>query len=265
MSCAVLGLMIGAPALAATKPEVATPPPPKEASFHVKCDGNPNNMSGAESAVRMITLAAVVGLLAPPPEAADPTKRKLGADGVAACDAVLTGDKAETNVNRRMQLTLARALHQIEAKNYTAAIADVALARKEATAAGLTADRYFMQSAGMSFDRIEAAALIRMGKEEEAATVAARSVEEHRFNLLPLLRNDVYPEFSRSGKDALWYDYVAWAFCRCSKSARRFNSVRPQLYEGSAFFVPARQCCLGARAGGQLDDRNRARGRSAQQ
>jgi hypothetical protein len=128
-------------------------------------------------------LSAVVGLLAPPPEAADASKRKLGADGVAACDKVLLGEKAESNTNRRLSLWLARATHQIEAKNYEGAIADVAKVRAEAQAAGLMDDPYFRQSRALSFDQLEAAALIRMKRFAEADAKSFASAGDVKYSL----------------------------------------------------------------------------------
>jgi hypothetical protein len=106
----------------------------KAGSLYLQCDGNPNNMSAGESIARLIALSAVIGLLAPPPETPDASKRKFGVAGVAACDGILSGEKAEGNPVRRIPLTLARALHRIEANDYVGAIADVTAARNEARA-----------------------------------------------------------------------------------------------------------------------------------
>ena len=115
-----------------------------------------------------------------PPEAADASKRKFGAEGVTACTGILEGEKAEGNARRRIPLILARALHRIEAKDYDAAIADVALARGEAGTAGLTADPYFNRSMGLSFDQVEAAALVRKGQVADAMRVSLAAAPQHR-------------------------------------------------------------------------------------
>ena len=114
----------------------------KPGSAYVQCDGQPNNVTGGETAARFIGAVTLLGIFAPPPEAADASKRKFGAAGVAACSTLLAGDKQEGNPARRVGLFLGRAIHQIEAKNYDAAIADVALARQAANAAGLMSDLY---------------------------------------------------------------------------------------------------------------------------
>ncbi|MDQ4419138.1 hypothetical protein OOT33_01610 [Sphingobium sp. DEHP117] len=176
--------------LSATASMAAEPLPPKavkEPSLYVQCDGNPNNMAAGESIARLIALTAVIGLLAPSPEQPDASKRKFGVDGVAACNGILNGDKGEHNVVRRIPFILARALHNIEAKSYDAAIADVGVARKEAGVAGLVGNPYFDRSMGLSFDLIESQALLRQGKVEEAREVNTRSARRSPYSYFPLL------------------------------------------------------------------------------
>lgn len=174
--------------------------PPKEPSFYVKCDGFPNNQSDGETAARLISAAAIIGLLAPKPEAADTSKRLFGAEGVAACNQVLEGEKRETNVERRLALLLGRAIHQIEAKNYEAAIADVGVARREAQAAGLMDNVYFRRSRAISFDQIEAAALVRLKRFAEADAMASASFEAARYSLPYLLEMSDYSSMYRSAQ-----------------------------------------------------------------
>ena len=156
-------------------------------SLYLQCDGFPNNMTAGESAARLLGAVTLLALFAPPPEAADASKRKFGAEGVTACTGILEGEKAEGNARRRIPLILARALHRIEAKDYDAAIADVALARGEAGTAGLTADPYFNRSMGLSFDQVEAAALVRKGQVADAMRVSLAAAPQHRFSLMPLV------------------------------------------------------------------------------
>ena len=87
----------------------------------MQCDGNPNNMSAGELVVRLVTITAIVGLLAPSPEQPDASKRQFGEAGVAACTELLEGPKREGNAERRIPLILARALHRIEARDYASA------------------------------------------------------------------------------------------------------------------------------------------------
>lgn len=171
-------------------------------SLYLQCDGFPNNMTAGESAARLLGAVTLLALFAPPPEAADASKRKFGAEGVAACTGILEGEKAEGNARRRIPLILARALHRIEAKDYDAAIADVAVARREADSAGLTADPYFNRSMGLSFDQVEAAALVRKGQVAEAMRVSLTAAPQHRFSLMPLVGIKTYADMAPLGSDA---------------------------------------------------------------
>lgn len=184
-SAAALALMVAcmgsAPALAqAAKAE-------KGPSLHVQCDGNPNNMSAGETAARLIGAVTLLALFAPPPENADPSKRKFGAEGVAVCFTLIDGEKRETNDYRRVNLILGRAIHRIEAKDYDGAIADAELARSQAETAGFMANPYYVRSQGRAFDLIAAAALYRAGKPVEARETALRNLGDAQFLLTPLL------------------------------------------------------------------------------
>lgn len=188
LHCAALSLTLAPVMARGAEPVAAAPIEPKNAgSLYLQCDGNPNNMSAGESIARLIALSAVIGLLAPPPETPDASKRKFGIDGVAACDGILSGEKAEGSAVRRIPLILARALHRIEAKDYAGSIADITAARNEARAAGLAGNPYFDRSTGLGFNLIEAQALLRMGKVEEAREVNARGVQNAPFSYYPLL------------------------------------------------------------------------------
>ncbi len=144
-------------------------------SLYLRCDGQPNNMPGMETFARAVALSLVVGLLLPGPEAPDPSKRLFGEEGVDACSQLLDGtERRENNVLRRIPLLLARGLHRIEAKDYNGAIADVDLARSEATSAGLVGNVYFDRSMGLSFNVIESEARLRMGDTEGAHELAMR-------------------------------------------------------------------------------------------
>jgi hypothetical protein len=161
-------------------------------SAYVQCDGYPDNVSSGETAARLLGAVTLLGLFAPAPEAADVSKRRFGAEGVAVCTSLLSGDKLESSAKRRLGLILGRAIHQIEAKNYEAAIADAALARREAEAAGLTADPYFVRSRGRAFDLVESAALVRLGRTDEAREVGLRSAEAAQYSLFGLLGTPSY-------------------------------------------------------------------------
>jgi hypothetical protein len=171
---------------------VAAPAVEKPGSLHVQCDGSPDNVSSGEMAARLLGAVTLLALFAPPMENADPSKRKFGADGVAVCSTLIEGEKKEGNATRRVQLTLARALHQIEAKKYEAALADVALARRDAEASGLLADPYYARSQGRAFDLIEGAALFRLGRASDAEEATLRSITGPRAPTWALLATSDY-------------------------------------------------------------------------
>lgn len=161
-------------------------------SFYVQCDGQPDDMSDGETAARVIGAIALIGLFAPAPEAANPAKRKFGAEGIAACSQLIDGAKVESSPARRIGLILGRGAHRIEAKDYAGAVADAELARKTAADAGLTANPYWAVSRGRGADLLEAAALYRMGKLDLASAVALRDPASYRHALLPLLATPRY-------------------------------------------------------------------------
>jgi hypothetical protein len=193
--------IIVAPVMAAEKKVVAKPEP-KGPSNYVLCDGNPNNMSAGESAARLLGAITLLALFAPPPEAADAAARKMGKDGIDACNKILLGEKTEGNSARRIELIMARALHQIEAKDYEAALADVAQARKESVDGGYPNDPYYRRSTWLGMDQIESAALIRMGKSDEAVTAALRQYEGTKNQYLVLAQMKSYPAFVKANDPA---------------------------------------------------------------
>lgn len=191
-------MLIGAGALsllAVPMASAAAQTPEKPGSTYVQCDGQPNNVTAGETAARLIGAVTLLGLFAPPQEAPDASKRKFGAEGAAACSLLLAGAKQEGNPERRLGLLLARAIHQIEAKHYQAALADVALARTEAAAAGLIADRFFMRSRGRAFELVESAALVRLGRAEEARAVSLKNSALSQYSLFTLLATPTFDNF----------------------------------------------------------------------
>lgn len=193
MKSKILGTVAGVALLTSTNAVAA----PKEPSDYLKCDGNPNNMSAGELLARFIGAVTLLSIFAPSPEFPDPDARLFGEDGVAACTRLISDpQKGEGLPVRRIPLILARALHYIEMKDYTAAIADVDLARAEATAAGFTDDPYFQRSLARSFRLIESAAKIRMGDVDGARSAALADLERFRYSYYPLRLAYTYTELS---------------------------------------------------------------------
>ncbi len=156
----------------------------KAGSLYLQCDGEPNNMSGGETFARLIGAVTLFGLFAPAPESPDPSKRLFGDAGVATCSQLIDGEKGEGNAVRRVPLILARAIHQIEAKNYKAALLDVEKARTEA-AAGLADNPYFDRSMGLSFAKIEAESRLRMGDPQSAQAASYAPLGKMTYSFVP--------------------------------------------------------------------------------
>lgn len=196
---AVSMLLITPPALAETPAEKAAAAEERKrlGSLYLRCDGKPNNMTDAESFARVLGAITLLGLFAPTPEAPDASKRLFGDKGVDACSQLLDDPKQETNGLRRLPLILARAAHRIEAKDYQGAIGDVDKARGEAQTLGLTDNPYFMRSMGLSFDRLEAEARLRLGDATGAQAASLRQIGAMDYSLMPLALADNYAHFVR--------------------------------------------------------------------
>ncbi len=197
----VMAAMLGSgtvPLYAQTTPTPATPPPApvaapadpavRQPSLHVRCDGNPPQMSDVESFARILGALTLLALFAPQPEQPDASKRLFGKAGVDACTQLIENPASlEKNKLRLMKLILARAAHQIEAKQYKEALADVGLARAEAKAAGMSGNPYFERSMGLAFDRFESFARLRLGDAEGARATSLSHLEAMPYSFLPVL------------------------------------------------------------------------------
>lgn len=146
----------------------------------------PNKASVLGTAARLIAISAVVGLLLPPPEAADAKKRLKGAEGIKACDEALVGPKAATDPGRRVELMLARGIHKIEVKDYAGAMADAHLPETDQPA--LVALPAYKLSLGLSALELEALALVGMGKVDEAADKALAMVSAAPYDIVNIRR-----------------------------------------------------------------------------
>ncbi|MDY7096800.1 MAG: hypothetical protein SXU28_01555 [Pseudomonadota bacterium] len=180
-------------------------------SLYLRCDGDPNNMTGGESFARLLGAVTLLGLFAPTPESPDPDARLFGEEGVDACSQLIDGEKAEGNTVRRIPLILARALHQIEAKNPAAALEDVARARREATEADLVGNAYFDRSMGLSFSKIEAEAHLRMAEPEKARDAALTPIDSIQYSFVPLGIVNDFGDFNRDFPPAAERKFAAAA------------------------------------------------------
>ncbi len=201
----------------------------KVPSRYLECDGQPNNTTAGESAARLLGAVTLLGLFAPSPEFPDASKRKFGDDGVTICSSLIDGEKSEGNQVRRLELLMARAVHQIEAKHYDLAISDSKLARTEAAKLGLTNDPYFNRSMGLSIDLIESEALIRNGKNDEARSVGLQKIRSYPHSYYPLIASRSYPEFQKDVSDLELEQMSALekiSIAQLQRSANRLDEVR---------------------------------------
>lgn len=168
-------------------------------SLHVRCDGQPNNMTDAESFGRLLGALTLLSIFAPAPEEPNPAKRLFGKAGVDACSQLIDpGEKTENNGLRRLPLILARAIHRIEAKDYAAAIADVEKARGEAKTLTLVGNPYFDRSMGLSFDNIEAEARLRLDDALGAQEVSLRRLDTINYGFVPMVFANDFGEYMRT-------------------------------------------------------------------
>ncbi len=192
----VLAFSVAAtPALAAaeTAAKAAMVEKPDGSTF-VRCDGKPAKMTAGELTAVLLAITVtggIVGGLVGAPETADSAKRLTGPDGIKACDQALA---AESDGVRRVELSIAKAIHQIEANDQDAALAtaraatDLAGDRKE--------DLGFRRSLALSAMEIEAAALLRQGKVAEAELTALKMAAAAPYDLITYLRAAPYADLT---------------------------------------------------------------------
>ncbi len=172
-------------------PAAAAPAAEKpDGSAFVRCDGKGRHISAAEATAMIFAITAtagIVGGLVGGPETPDDNKRLKGAEGVAACDQAIAG---EADPIRLVQLTLAKAVHQMEAGDHAGALAT---AGKVETLAGKKAtDLGYRRSLGLSRLEIEAAALLRLGRPAEAEAKALEMAQASRWDIINLQRAAPY-------------------------------------------------------------------------
>jgi hypothetical protein len=159
----------------------------REPSQHVRCDGNPDNVTAGETAARLVGAVTLLGLFAPSPEAPDASQRLSGAEGVTVCGTVLA---TESNDVRRAQLILATAIHHIEAGNFEPAIVEARRAMTDRPAMAGTAP--FRRSLALAAMEIEAMALLGLGRDDEARAKAFEMAASAPYDLVTQLRASRY-------------------------------------------------------------------------
>ncbi len=205
LTAAAVALQAIALPAAAAAPAAEKP----DGSAFVRCDGKGRHISAAEATAMIFAITAtagIVGGLVGGPETPDDNKRLKGAEGVAACDQAIAG---EADPIRLVQLTLAKAVHQMEAGDHAGALAT---AGKVETLAGKKAtDLGYRRSLGLSRLEIEAAALLRLGRPAEAEAKALEMAQASRWDIINLQRAAPYVGLTAdmtTAKASFWDQYT---------------------------------------------------------
>lgn len=170
----------------------AAPAPAKKAngSVFVRCDGQPAHMSGGELVFDLLAITAtggIVGGLVGGPEMADNSKKLKADEAVQACDAAI---QSESNPTRRTQLSLARAIHLVEAERLEDALAAAKAAPEQMGDKG--SDIGFRHSLGLSVLELQAAILLKMGRPADAEAMALTMVQASPWDVVNYVRASRY-------------------------------------------------------------------------
>jgi hypothetical protein len=157
----------------------------RAASDYVLCDGQSKGMGVAEGLARFTLILGTLGMIGSP-ESDNVAERRFGAEGVAACDRAMDDGRGKDDDRRRSRLKLARAIHNIEAKDYDAALSDV---RAFPAFGGVMAqDNKFQRSLGLSALDLEAHILLRKGDANGAEQAALRMAAASPYDWTSHLR-----------------------------------------------------------------------------
>lgn len=217
------GMMALQPVLAAAedgKPAPAPAPATSQApasaatgpSAFVRCDGSPNKPSTLGTVARLVAITAVIGLLLPSREAADPKKRQSGADGIKACDDALTGADPAKDGGRRIELIFGRAIHRMELKDWDGALADLRTAVTDQPE--LTATAAYCQSLGLTALELEAMALTGKGDFAGAHAAGLRMAAQAPYDIKTMLGAIAYIRLTGTYGEAeqAYYDQLVRIF-----------------------------------------------------
>lgn len=180
------------------------------------CDGRiapPSALEYWTTAALTIGSGGVLGLLIPLPGF-----NPQPAEGQAGLDACTTALAGATHPVRRSQLSLARAIHRLELKDFAGALDE---ARAAPGLAGPHAEEPgYKRSLGVAGQQIEALALVGLGRDDEAQAAALRMAAaapldlEVALRVAPILRvsrgasADKLAFYARAAK--LDYRFLAW-------------------------------------------------------
>lgn len=167
--------------------------PGKQASVFIQCDGRVGHVSAGEKLGRLLLVTATAGLSEAAMAGDKETGRVSGVAGAAACDAAL---QSESDGYRRAQLGLAKALHLGEAEQWDAAV--VAARAVPSLIAAQSGDWSLTRSTETAAANIEAWALLRAGRLEQAETVQARAALRAGADAMALQRTAAYLRLTRT-------------------------------------------------------------------
>jgi hypothetical protein len=162
---------------------------PAGPSVYLQCDGNPPHRSTGELLGRALLMSATLGL-AGQGEVQDVSKRAYGTSGVDACDAALL---QESDSTRKVLLTLARAIHNIEAGNNAAAQEDAA---KAPSLASNAQDIGFRHTLLVSSLELQAAALVRQSDFPKASAAALEMANSAPYDVVAQVRAVPYVQLT---------------------------------------------------------------------
>lgn len=156
---------------------------PRQPSDWLKCDGQPKPGAGGRRAAAALGTLATLGvsdLFYRRPEAPLSKPAASGLAGVEACDAVLGDDAVASDWARRAQLLRYRAQHNLVAGNANAALIDIERMRE--VAGGQSSERSFARSIGAAASLVEATALTRLGRFEEAEAALVKGLAGRKYS-----------------------------------------------------------------------------------
>jgi len=169
VTCAQTAMAQAATTAAPAAPAAASAAADAEpVSDFFKCDGRPGHVGALGVMGELLAITATGGLAGEAIKKPDITKRLSGRDGAVACDRAIA---QEGNEQRKVELGLARTIHDFEADDAAAAL-DSARA-VPSLAPTLGTDVGFQRTSLVSARYLEAMALMRLGRTEEAAQIAA--------------------------------------------------------------------------------------------
>jgi hypothetical protein len=179
---AVMGLVVlGAAGPAAAEPDTRSPSP------FIQCDGQTGHVSAGESLLRLLAVTATAGLSETAMRRDNPAGRLSGAEGAAACDRALAADD---NPFRRARLGFARTIHYLEAGRADDAVRSARDYPAQIGARG--AEWGIARTLGSTAASLEAEALLRAGRIEEAEDAAVRAANAAGLEIVGLNRTIPY-------------------------------------------------------------------------